>query len=65
MTFDIDVIVESKRKYRSELANLPIAEKLRMLDELRDRTLAIRAATPRPSVSQAPTTPSPNGNLPE
>lgn len=37
-------ILESKRAYRQALASHPIAEKLRMLDELRQRTLAIRRA---------------------
>jgi hypothetical protein len=32
----------SKRKFRQKLANAPIAEKLRMLDALRQRALAIR-----------------------
>jgi hypothetical protein len=44
MTFDLVKIVESKTIMRSQLANLPIAEKLRMLDALRERTLAIRNA---------------------
>ena len=35
-------MIESKREYRVRLTSLPIAEKLRMLDALRDRLLAIR-----------------------
>jgi hypothetical protein len=35
-------ILESKRQMRRHLAALPISEKLRILDELRERTLAIR-----------------------
>ena len=42
MTFDFDSINASKRAMRSHLAALPIGEKLRMLDALRERTLAIR-----------------------
>jgi len=42
MTFDLDKIFESKRAMRKRLASLPIGEKLRMLDALRERTLAIR-----------------------
>jgi len=42
MSFDLQKIVESKRALRSKLAALPVAEKLRMLDALRDRELAIR-----------------------
>jgi hypothetical protein len=37
-------IQESKRAFRQKLAHLPIAEKLRMLDALRHRSLAIRGA---------------------
>jgi len=35
-------IGESKRDFRRRLAALPIAEKLRLLDSLRERMLAIR-----------------------
>ena len=35
-------IVEGKRALRKQLAERPIAEKLKMLDALRQRTLAIR-----------------------
>ena len=38
MTFDLPKIIESKRA----LAALPVTEKLRMLDALRERELAIR-----------------------
>ena len=38
-------ISESKRAFRRRLAQAPIAEKLRMLDLLRERTLAIRRAS--------------------
>jgi hypothetical protein len=37
-------IVESKRAWRRALAQRPVAEKLALLDELRDRTRIIRAA---------------------
>ena len=37
-------IEESKRAFRQKLAHLPIAEKLRMLDQLRLRTIAIKKA---------------------
>ena len=43
MTFDLDTIRESKRRLRQELAALPIGEKLRMLDDLRDRESTIRS----------------------
>jgi hypothetical protein len=42
MTFDLQKILESKRAHRQGLAALPIAEKLRMLDALRERALALR-----------------------
>ena len=42
MTFDLQKILESKRALRSKLAGRPVAEKLRMLDSLRERELAIR-----------------------
>jgi hypothetical protein len=44
MTFDLQRILESKRAFRRELASLPVAVKLAMLDALRDRTRAIREA---------------------
>ena len=43
MTLDLQRILESKRALRRELAARPIAEKLRMLDAMRERELAIRA----------------------
>jgi hypothetical protein len=45
MTFDLQRILESKRALRSGLAALPPAEKLRMLDRLRESALALRGAT--------------------
>lgn len=44
MSFDFSKIVQSKREFRQRLAARPIAEKLAMLDALRERTLAIRPA---------------------
>ena len=44
MTFDIKRMLESKIALRRKLANRPLAEKLAMLDELRERTLAMREA---------------------
>ncbi len=41
---DMNRILESKRAHRSRLAVLPIAEKLRLLDALRERAVALRAA---------------------
>ena len=45
--FDLERIWEGKRKMRQRLAAAPIAEKLRMLDELRERGLALRGAGSR------------------
>ena len=44
MKLDFHKIAESKGAFRKKLAARPIAEKLRMLDTLRQRTLAIRAS---------------------
>ncbi len=44
MTFDLEKIWQSKRAMRHALAGLPIAEKLAMLDRLRERALTIRAS---------------------
>jgi len=43
MSFQLQNILESKRALRRELAARPIGEKLRLLDALRERELAIRA----------------------
>ncbi len=47
MTFDLQRIFESKRALRRSLAQRPVAEKLVLLDVLRDRALAIRGAAKR------------------
>lgn len=44
MTFDLQQILKSKADLRQRLAARPIGEKLRLLDELRERTLAIAAS---------------------
>ncbi len=40
--FDLKKMIESKEAYRKKLAALPIAEKFRMLDAMRERELSIR-----------------------
>ena len=45
MKFEFRNIAESKGAFRKKLAARPIAEKLRMLDALRERTLAIRGSS--------------------
>jgi hypothetical protein len=44
MTFDLQRILESKRALRRSLASRPVAEKLAMLDSMREQALAFRAA---------------------
>ena len=46
MTFDLAKILQSKREYRQRLAARPIAEKLAMLDALRERALTLRQSRP-------------------
>jgi hypothetical protein len=46
MTADLQTIFDSKCRYRQCLAARPIAEKLRMLDVMRERALLLR---PKPS----------------
>ena len=48
MTFDLQKILKSKRALRCNLAARPIGEKLRMLDALRERELAIRGRAVHP-----------------
>lgn len=46
MTNDLQRILESKAAHRRKLADLPIGEKLRLLDEMRERALTIQQAKP-------------------
>ena len=46
MTFDFTKIQQAKREFHQRLAARPIAEKLAMLDALRERALALRPARP-------------------
>ena len=46
MSFDLRRILASKRALRQRLAARPVAEKLRMLDAMRERAMAIRGASP-------------------
>ncbi len=61
MTFDLHKILASKRALRRNLAARPIGEKLRLLDALREREIAIRGRVvpPRPvagTLYEPPTT---------
>jgi hypothetical protein len=51
MNPDLQRILESKAAHRRKLAYLPIGEKLRLLDAMRERAIAIRGATPEPGSS--------------
>jgi hypothetical protein len=51
MSFDLPKVLESKRALRRGLAALPVAEKLRMLDALHERELAIRGRASPPGSS--------------
>jgi hypothetical protein len=42
MSFNLQKVLESKRALRRDLAARPLGEKLRMLDAMRERELAIR-----------------------
>ena len=44
MTPSLQEILESKRALRRELASRPVAEKLRMLEAMRERTISIQRA---------------------
>lgn len=48
MTSGLQKVRESKAAHRRKLADLPIGEKLRLLDFMRERAIAIRRATPEP-----------------
>lgn len=61
MSFDLQEILKGKRALRRELAARPLAEKLRLLDALRERALAIRPAKPAPSADVFPDEPPPSG----
>jgi len=43
MTFEVAQIIKSKEAYRAQLAKRSIGEKLRLLEELRKRAIAIAA----------------------
>ena len=47
MSFDLEQMLRSKKAFRERLSRLPIGEKLRLLDAMRERALVIRGATLR------------------
>jgi hypothetical protein len=48
MNSDFSKIQASKNTFRRDLAAKPVAEKLKLLDAMRERELAIRASKPNP-----------------
>ena len=50
----LEKILESKRALRRELAAKPVAEKLRMLDRMREREVALRSSLTPAERSGAP-----------
>lgn len=44
MNSQLSAILASKRAHRSRLAALPVAEKLRLLDAMRERSIILRRA---------------------
>jgi hypothetical protein len=64
MSFDLQKILASKRALRHNLATRPVAEKLRMLDALRERELAIRGRSARSDSSALREAPPPYGTKP-
>jgi hypothetical protein len=59
MSFDLQKILESKRALRRDLAARPVAEKLRLLDALRERELAIRRNAVPPDTNHLREEPAP------
>ena len=64
MSFDLQKILESKRALRRHLTARPLAEKLRMLDALRERELAIRGRAVHSDSSALREEPAPFGTKP-
>ena len=54
MTFDLNRVLESKRRLRRDLASRPLTEKLSMLDALRERALVLRDARTTVIVKESP-----------
>ena len=65
MSFDLQKILGSKRALRRDLAARPVAEKLRMLDALRERELAIRGRAAHADASVLREEPAPYRTKPE
>ena len=50
MSFDVQEMLRSKQALRQRLTSLPIAQKLRLLDAMRERAVAIRGANQRQTI---------------
>jgi hypothetical protein len=59
VSFDLQKAIAGKNALRREIAARPVAEKLRMLDALRERELAIRRCPPK-SPARAAGSPAPH-----
>lgn len=51
LTSHLERVLKSKQQFRRQLADMPITEKLRLLDALRERALDIQASKPRPTIA--------------
>ena len=49
MSFDLKRVLDGKRAYRRKLRALPVVEKLRLLDELRARSVTLSQASVPPA----------------
>ena len=65
MNYDMQKIIESKLALRRQLAARPVAEKLRMLDAMRERELAIRGRAAHPDPDSLHEEPAPFKTKPE
>jgi hypothetical protein len=65
MSFDLQKILADKRALRRNLAARPIEEKLRMLDALRERELALRGRAPQADTNVLREKPAPYRPKPE
>ncbi|MBL8809507.1 MAG: hypothetical protein JNM43_04955 [Planctomycetaceae bacterium] len=50
-SWEMKAVLDSKKKMRTRLAALPYAEKLRLLEAMRERHLSISAARPKSTVA--------------
>ena len=53
MKFDYSKLSADKQQFREKLAQRPVSEKLKMLDEMRVRDRAIKASVPAERIAKA------------